>query len=203
MADVPIALGLSAGLDSSAIAVYAKEAGCDLSTFTIGYPGKPSYDERDGATILAKHLGLKNKQVEIDPDQFVGDFPTYVNALSEPIADTAGFGHYIVPKTIAEHGHKVMLSGIGGDEIFWGYEWTRLAIKFDEIIKINPPEGIIKLFSKSPKLLKAILLLSKIRKVPERLRQYFRLLHTFLVRETPRDQSMFMGISEHQNSQLG
>jgi len=195
VADVPIALGLSAGLDSAAIALFAKESGKDLATYTIGYPGKPSYDERDGARLLSKHLGLQNVQVEIDPDDFVDSFEQYCNALSEPIADTAGYGHYIVPKTIAKYGHKVMLSGIGGDELFWGYEWTRLAVLFEELVRFRSPEAVVKLLRKAPKLLKFIFMMSRSRKVPETLRPYFRLLFTSLVCTTPKDQSMFMGIS--------
>jgi len=195
VADVPVALGLSAGLDSAAIAVFAKEAGTELSTYTIGYPNKPAYDERDAAGMLARHLGLKNTQVEIDPDNFTDNFENYCNALSEPIADTAGYGHYLVPKTIAEYGHKVMLSGIGGDELFWGYEWTRFAVQYQQQIKFNAPSVVVDMLRSTPRLLKLIFMMSRSRRVPAKLKPYFRLLYTMLVRTTPKDQTMFMGIS--------
>ena len=195
VADVPVALGLSAGLDSAAIAVFAKQAGVELSTYTIGYPNKPEYDERDAAGMLATHLGLKNVQVEIDPDNFTDNFENYCNALSEPIADTAGYGHYLVPKTIGEYGHKVMLSGIGGDELFWGYEWTRFAIQYERQVKFNTPSLVVDLLRSTPRILKLIFMMSRSRKVPAKLKPYFRLLYTMLVRTTPKDQTMFMGIS--------
>ncbi len=195
VADVPIGLGLSAGLDSAAIALFAKESGIEFSTYTIGYSGKPTYDERDGASLLAKHLGLKNTQVEINPDEFIDNFEEYCNALSEPIADTAGYGHYLVSKTIAKNGHKVMLSGIGGDELFWGYEWTRLAIQFEEVVRFSAPQVVVDFLRHTPKVLKLIFMLSRSGKVPEKLRSYFRLLYAWLVRTTPPGQAMFMGIS--------
>lgn len=195
VADVPIGMGLSAGLDSAAIAFFAKDCGVDIATYTVGYPGRPDYDERSGAAELAKYLGLKNTQIEIEPNDFISNFDEYCDALSEPIADTAGYGHYMVPKVISSHGHKVALSGIGGDEIFWGYEWTRLAIQFENSVKVNVPEKFIKMLRTSPKLLKLIFMLSKTRRVSSQIRPYFRFLHTLLVSTTPRNQRMFMGIS--------
>jgi asparagine synthase (glutamine-hydrolysing) len=100
-----------------------------------------------------------------------------------------------VPKTIAENGYKVMLSGIGGDEIFWGYEWTRLAIQFEETTRFSAPEVIVNFLRHTPNLMKLIFNLSRSRKVPATLRPYFRLLYTWLVSTTPPDQAMFMGIS--------
>lgn len=195
VSDVPVAIGLSAGLDSAAIAYYAKNAGCDLVSFTVGYSQKPSYDERDGAAFIAKHIGIKNHDVEISPNDFMTNFSSYCATMSEPIADAAGYGHYIVPKTIAAHGYKVMLSGIGGDELFWGYEWTRLAVLYNQIIKFSTPKTILRLFKNQGMLLKLIFALSKTSKSPQLLRPYFRLLYTFLVNITPKNQAMFMGIS--------
>ena len=194
-ADVPIAIGLSAGLDSSAIAYYARTAGLKLSSFTIGYHGKPSYDEREEAASIAKHLGISNYAVEVEPNDFVKNFETYCNALSEPIADAAGYSHYLVPKTISDHGFKVMLTGIGGDEIFWGYEWTRLAILFNELVTFKTPNALVNFFNKNMNILRLIFRLSRTSKVPSSLRPYFRLLHTLLVNRTPAGQNMFMGIS--------
>jgi asparagine synthase (glutamine-hydrolysing) len=195
VSDVPIAIGLSAGLDSAAIAYYAKNAGCDLASFTVGYSQRPAYDERDGAASFAKYIGIKNYQVEISPNDFMINFSSFCDGMTEPIADIAGYGHYMVPKIIAEHGYKVMLSGIGGDELFWGYEWTRLAVLYNQIIKHNPHNVILQLFKNQKKLLNLIFVLSKTRKVPKVLRPYFRLLHSFLVHDTPKNQGMFMGIS--------
>lgn len=195
VSDVPVAIGLSAGLDSAAIAYYAKNAGSDLVSFTVGYSQKPSYDERDGAAFIAKYIGIKNHNVEISPNDFMINFSSYCAAMSEPIADAAGYGHYIVPKTIAARGYKVMLSGIGGDELFWGYEWTRLAVLYNQIVKFSTPSSILGLFRSQRKLLNLIFALSKTSKSPQLLRPYFRLLYTFLVNNTPKNQGMFMGIS--------
>jgi len=195
VSDVPIAMGLSAGLDSSAIAYYAKKNGIDLVSFTIGYPGKPAYDERDGATLIAEHIGIKNFQVEVNPNEFTGNFFKYCSELSEPIADAAGYGHYMVPKTISDYGYKVMLTGIGGDELFWGYEWTRLAILYEKIINLKINNSIISVIKTQKKILSLIWMLSKTSKSPSFSRPYFRILHAMLVNTTPKNQGMFMGIS--------
>jgi asparagine synthase (glutamine-hydrolysing) len=195
VSDVPVAMGLSAGLDSSAIAYYAKKNGIDLVSFTIGYPGKPSYDERDGAALFAKHIGIKNFQVEVDPNEFTNNFFKYCSQLAEPIADAAGYGHYMVPKTISDYGYKVMLSGIGGDELFWGYEWTRLAILYEKIINFKINDSFISVIKRQQKILSLIMLLSRTSKSPSLIRPYFRILHSMLVNTTPKNQGIFMGIS--------
>jgi len=195
VSDVPIAIGLSGGLDSAAIAHYAKNAGCNIVSFTVGYEGRPTFDEREGAAFIAKHIGIKNYSVEISPNDFIVNFDTFCNAMAEPIADAAGYGHFIVPKTISDHGYKVMLAGIGGDELFWGYEWTRLATAYNQFVKYSPPKAILKIFKSQSKFLSLLFIMSKTRKVPQFLRPYIRLLHTFLINSTPKNQGMFMGIS--------
>ena len=123
--DVPVAVALSGGLDSGAIAAFAqKNSSVPLHAFCVGYPGRPRYDERQQARKLAENLGMIVHEVELPVNSFVDFFPELVRVMDEPIADPAAFGHYSVPKAAADAGIKVLLSGIGGDEIFWGYPWT-------------------------------------------------------------------------------
>jgi len=196
VSDVPLSIGLSAGLDSATIAYFAKEAGVDLTSFTVGYKNRPSYDERSGASDIANYFGIKNYSVEINLDDFSDNFLTFVSSLSEPIADAAGYGHYLVPKVISEHGFKVMFTGIGGDELFWGYEWTRLAVLYKENLGNFRINGRLSQYiTEQKKLLKFIFILSRTRKIPQIIRPYIRLLYTLLTNKTPQDQGMFMGIS--------
>lgn len=127
--DVPIGIALSGGIDSSAIAALASTKYNEtLHAFSIGYPNRPSYDEREQARELAQLLKLPFKEFELRTQDLVDFFPSLIAANDDPIADIAAYGHYAVMRLASEHGMKVMLSGIGGDELFWGYEWTKRAV---------------------------------------------------------------------------
>lgn len=126
--DVPVGVALSGGVDSGAIAAFAqKHCSESMHAFSVGYPGRPPYDEREQALRLAKQLGVIVHEVELPIRHFVDFFPSLVRIMDEPIADPAAFGHYSVPKAAADMGIKVLLTGIGGDEIFWGYPWVSQA----------------------------------------------------------------------------
>lgn len=127
--DVPVGVALSGGIDSGAIAALAaRHYPAPMHAFSVGYPGRPPYDEREEARGLAKKLGMIFHEVEIPVDSFVDFFPRLVEIMDEPIADPAAFGHFAVPRAAADLGIKVLLTGIGGDEVFWGYEWVRNAV---------------------------------------------------------------------------
>lgn len=120
--DVPVGVALSGGIDSSAlVALAAPRYGENLQTFSVGYPNYPPYDERRKAREFASSLGLSFFSVELETQHLVRDFPTLVANMDEPVADIAAYGHYSVQKLAAQHDVKVMLGGVGGDELFWGY----------------------------------------------------------------------------------
>jgi asparagine synthase (glutamine-hydrolysing) len=127
--DVPVGVALSGGIDSGIIAAMAQRNSiAPLHAFCIGYPGRPPYDEREKARKLATELGMIFHEVEIPVDSFSDSFPDLVRVMDEPIADPAAFGHYSIPKAVSESGIKVLLSGLGSDEIFWGYDWVRKSV---------------------------------------------------------------------------
>jgi asparagine synthase (glutamine-hydrolysing) len=131
--DVPVGIALSGGIDSGAIASLAAPKYKDtLMSFSIGYPGRPAYDEREKAQKLAKSLGLPFYDIELKTEDFVDLFPDLVAATDDPIADIAAYGHYAVMKLASDKGIKVMLSGIGGDELFWGYAWVTDAVQLTQ-----------------------------------------------------------------------
>jgi asparagine synthase (glutamine-hydrolysing) len=123
--DVPVGVALSGGIDSGGIAALAApQYQQTMKAFSIGYPGHPPYDERGQAEALAKSLGLEFCDTELDTQSFVSFFPSLVSIMDEPIADIAAYGHYSVAKLAAAQGAKVLLVGLGGDELFWGYPWV-------------------------------------------------------------------------------
>jgi asparagine synthase (glutamine-hydrolysing) len=132
--DVPVGVALSGGIDSGAIATLASRYYPEpMHAFAVGYPGRPPYDERIQAKELAQRLGMIFHEVELPVHNFVDFFPSLVRIMDEPIADPAAFGHYAIPKAAADQGIKVLLSGIGGDELFWGYSWTTRAVSSNRL----------------------------------------------------------------------
>ena len=138
-ADVPVGIALSGGIDSGAIAALAQKNYPEpMHAFCVGYPGRPHYDERQQARTLAESLGMIVHEVELPVDSFVEFFPTLVRIMDEPIADPAAFGHYSVPRAAADQGIKVLLSGVGGDELFWGYPYVTQAVQLNQLALKQP-----------------------------------------------------------------
>ena len=127
--DVPIGIGLSAGIDSSAIAALAKKhARQPITAFSIGYSGKSWQDESFMAEDFAHELGIPFHRAVLDVERVVREFPEMCLRRDEPIADLAGSSIYALMRLSREHNVPVLLSGLGGDELFWGYSWHRNAV---------------------------------------------------------------------------
>jgi asparagine synthase (glutamine-hydrolysing) len=180
--DVPVGLALSGGIDSGAIAAVAqRNYPAGMHAFSIGYPGRPPYDERHEARRLAESLGMAFHEVEVPVHEFASQFPDFVRLLDDPIADPAAFGHYAVPKAAREAGVKVLLSGIGGDELFWGYKWVRDVLAAGRRLATSRPGYLSLLLARSPLI--ARVMHSRLAAVmPERLRAEFDMLEAASVR---------------------
>jgi asparagine synthase (glutamine-hydrolysing) len=128
-ADVPVGVALSGGIDSSLVAaITARHYPRDLQAFTIGYSGRPVTDERSQAKELADHLGIPCLEIEIADEEVIDDFPLLMAYMDSPIADIAAYGYFAVSRAARLAGVPVLLSGMGGDEFFWGYSWVREAV---------------------------------------------------------------------------
>jgi asparagine synthase (glutamine-hydrolysing) len=131
--DAPVGLALSGGLDSGIIAALASRTRPDLTAFTVGYPGRHDFDERAQAKELSASLGIPWHSAELRTEDFVDFFPALVALMDEPVADVAAYGHFAVSRLAREHGIKVLLTGIGGDELFFGYSWVREALRLSRL----------------------------------------------------------------------
>ena len=118
IADVPVGLFLSSGLDSSAIAAIAAKERAGICSFTLSFPGTP-YDEAPLARSVAKHCGTKHREIPLQGDAIVSRLDEAVAALDQPSMD--GINTYFVSWAARQAGLKVALSGLGGDELFGGY----------------------------------------------------------------------------------
>lgn len=122
--DVPVGVALSGGLDSGATAALAARAYPGrLTAFSVGYEGRPRYDERRNAQAIANHLSIPLHEVEITTGDMVTAFPSLVFRTDDPIADIASYGYDAVMRAARKRNVPVMLMGQGGDELFWGYPW--------------------------------------------------------------------------------
>jgi asparagine synthase (glutamine-hydrolysing) len=125
VADVPVATFLSGGLDSSLITVVAREQVDRLDCFTIAFrPEDQKFeampDDLLYARRLAKTTGVNLHEIFIRPD-LAEMLPRMVQTLDEPIGDGAAINAYLICKGARDLGIKVLLSGMGADEMFAGY----------------------------------------------------------------------------------
>ncbi len=127
--DVPVGVCLSSGIDSSAIAALAKSRYPGrIQAVSVGFPGRATQDERAMAAQFATHLGIPFHEVIVSPSDVAETLEEVCLARDEPLLDSAGTSLMLMMKRCRELGLLVMLNGLGGDELFWGYEWTRRAL---------------------------------------------------------------------------
>lgn len=122
IADVPVGVLLSGGVDSSAILAFAVEsAGPKIQTFTVGFDGEGVVDERPYAKLMAQRFGTEHHETTVAAQDFWDFLPDYVRHMEEPVCEPPALALHHVTKLARQRGVKVLLSGEGGDEAFAGY----------------------------------------------------------------------------------
>ncbi len=120
LADVPVGVLLSGGLDSSTIAALAaKEQGAELQTFAVGF-ADPSFDESQPARQVARWLGSRHHEITLTPAAMLALVPRLGELLDEPLGDSSFIPTFLLSRYVREH-VKVALGGDGGDELLGGY----------------------------------------------------------------------------------
>lgn len=122
--DVPVGIALSGGLDSSLVAVVAQRTRTDLQAFTVGY-SETGPDESILAQELASTLGIPCHTTILHTQDVAREFGKVCADRDEPISDIAGPALAAIPRAARSAAVPVLLTGIGGDELFWGYDWIR------------------------------------------------------------------------------
>jgi asparagine synthase (glutamine-hydrolysing) len=123
VSDAPLGVFLSGGMDSSAItALAAKRRGTSLTTLSISFD-EAEFSEGDFAAKVAQRFGCTHVDVRLRATDFVEEIPKVIAAMDQPSID--GVNTYFVAKAARAAGLTVALSGLGGDEIFWGYPGFR------------------------------------------------------------------------------
>jgi asparagine synthase (glutamine-hydrolysing) len=127
VSDVPLGAFLSGGIDSSAVVALMRKASAgNINTFSVVF-NEEKYSEEKYAQLIANKFETKHTVIRLTPNDFKNDLPTAVNSMDSPSGD--GPNTYVVSKATKEAGITVALSGIGGDELFAGYDVFKRYIK--------------------------------------------------------------------------
>ena len=124
VADVPVGLFLSGGLDSTTVGYYMCRHSADVESFSIGFED-PAYDESKYAELAARHLGTRHHIEVFSQDRIRELVPKIADILDEPMADQSIFPTYLLCGS-ARQSVKVALGGDGGDELLMGYRTYQL-----------------------------------------------------------------------------
>lgn len=119
VADVPVGVLLSGGVDSSLVTAMAVRSSSQIKTFTIRFPGFDKYDETEHARLIANHFGTKHVELEA-AETTVDLLPKLAMQFDEPMVDSSMIPTFLVSQLIRRH-CTVALGGDGGDELFGGY----------------------------------------------------------------------------------
>ncbi|WBM73162.1 asparagine synthase (glutamine-hydrolyzing) [Saprospira grandis] len=138
VADVPVGVFLSGGVDSSIVAALLQDQSAQqLRTFTIGFKDK-EYNEANQAKAVAEHIGSQHEELYCGPEDFEQLIPNWAELYDEPFGDSSGIPTYLVAQ-MAKQSVKVSLSADGGDELFGGYTKYEVCQRFyPKIKKLGP-----------------------------------------------------------------
>jgi asparagine synthase (glutamine-hydrolysing) len=139
LADVPVGILLSGGLDSGLLLALMNEHGRDWPAYTIGYGKDFADDELVDAAETASLLGARHTQIRLDREEFEKSLPDIVRFLEEPIAASSIVPMYFVCQR-ARQDVKVALIGQGPDELFGGYK-RHLGVRYGNLWR-SMPKGL-------------------------------------------------------------
>ena len=179
VADVPVGVLLSGGVDSSLVTAMATRAARSVKTFTVRFPGHPRYDETAHARLVARHFGTDH--VELDAGQApVAILSTFARQIGEPLADASLVPTYVLSQLVREH-CTVALGGDGGDELFGGYR------PYSRMLRLQTLSGWIPRAARGAVGRTAASLLP----VGLRARNWFQSLNTDFNRDVPATSTLF------------
>jgi asparagine synthase (glutamine-hydrolysing) len=136
VADVPVGVLLSGGVDSSLITAIAARNTERLKTFTVRFPGSGKLDETKHARLIAKKFNTEHVELDassVKPDLLI----KLARQFDEPIVDSSMIPTFLVSQLVQKH-CKVVLGGDGADELFGGYEHYSRLLKMEGVAKFIP-----------------------------------------------------------------
>lgn len=142
VSDVEVGAFLSGGIDSTAIVSLMRQAGQEkIKTISVTFPGN-KLDESQYSNIAAMKFQTDHFDYRLQEDELITDFGKIIEAMDQPTID--GINTYFVSKAAASFGLKVVLSGLGGDELFGGYSSFINIPKYQKIKSIPFAKSLMK-----------------------------------------------------------
>jgi len=133
IADVPVGVLLSGGVDSTGVLSLAvDQTNKKISTFTVGFSGEEVADERPYAKLAAERFGTQHYEMTITAENFATFLPKYIWHMEEPVCEPPAIALYYISKLARNH-VTVLLSGEGGDEAFAGYSNYRNLVWLERV----------------------------------------------------------------------
>ena len=143
VADVPVGVFLSGGVDSSAVTALLSRSHSNLKTFSVGFDDD-RYNEAGYAKTIANYLGTDHHEQILDASDAERVLDQYFSIYDEPFADSSGIPVYLICQFAKENGCKVVLSADGGDELFGGYErYSDIPKIYNRINKRKSLHGVL------------------------------------------------------------
>ena len=136
VADVPVGLLLSGGLDSSLITHYATQSSSSVKTFNIKFPNNVNYDESKHARLIARHYGTDHTELACE-EASVDLLPSLAYHFDEPMIDSSSIPTWLVTNLVRKH-CTVAIGGDGGDELFGGYHHYNTLLQLKNIYDVIP-----------------------------------------------------------------
>jgi asparagine synthase (glutamine-hydrolysing) len=136
VADVPVGVLLSGGVDSSVIVgLLAEEGQKDLMTFSIGFEeaNGEKGDEFVYSDLIAKTFQTDHHKIFVPSADLISELPATIQAMSEPMVSYDNIGFFLLSREVAKH-IKVVQSGQGADEVFGGYHWYPPLASSDDVV---------------------------------------------------------------------
>jgi asparagine synthase (glutamine-hydrolysing) len=134
IADVPIGVFLSSGIDSTSLAALASREIAGAHTFTVAFP-ETEFSEASIARQTAEKFGTTHQELMLSGDDLLAGVGEAVGALDQPSMD--GINTYFVSWGAKQAGLKVALSGLGGDEVFGGYSTFRRTPQYQKVAALG------------------------------------------------------------------
>lgn len=134
LADVPVGIFLSGGIDSSAlVSLASQDKTQSLKTLSVVFQEK-QFDERAYAKQVAQQFKTDHQEISLSAKQVLKSIPSFIQAMDQPTGD--GLNTYLISRVAMQAGLTVVLSGLGGDELFGGYRYYQSLPRLYERFKL-------------------------------------------------------------------
>jgi asparagine synthase (glutamine-hydrolysing) len=137
ISDVPLGVFLSGGIDSSAlVALMSRVAGERVKSFSVVF-AEEKFSEASHARLIADKFGTEHREIPLGEDGLLALLPDALNAIDQPTMD--GINTFVVSKSVKQAGITVALSGLGGDELFAGYNTFHRGRQLQTLARVPRP----------------------------------------------------------------